>query len=197
MGRMSTFTKRLQDAAAADHELSHWLIPKKVLMQLSMGLPSGVYLRWPVHIDSAVGEPLLGGLERPPADLGPTTSGCRRHRGRFGAPGKAPQTGRTPQATAAGRQTSAGRCGAASPATHEESALGALAGSHIGARSGRNSWPTIGHVVILIGHIKWHGSLVICWGRLPCRARVAGRHYLARPVRGSWSTLLRGSQIGP
>ena len=59
VGRMSTFTKRLQDAAAADHALSHWLIPKKVRMQLPIGLPSGVCLRWPVHIDSAVGEPFL------------------------------------------------------------------------------------------------------------------------------------------
>ena len=59
-GRLSSFTKRLKDAVAADDELSTWLTHRQVHMHLSPGLPSTVQLRWGVRIDSAVGEPFLG-----------------------------------------------------------------------------------------------------------------------------------------
>ena len=60
VGRMSTFTKRLKEAAEADTELSQWFTCKKMHMQLAPGVPSTVYLRWAVQIDPAVGEPFLG-----------------------------------------------------------------------------------------------------------------------------------------
>ena len=60
VGRLSTFTKHLQDAVAADPELRAWLTFKKMHFPLCPGLPPGVGIRWAVCIDSAVGEPFVG-----------------------------------------------------------------------------------------------------------------------------------------
>ena len=60
VGRLSTFTKRLQDAVAADSELRAWLTFKKMHFPMCPGLPPGVGVRWAVCIDATVGEPFMG-----------------------------------------------------------------------------------------------------------------------------------------
>ena len=58
-GRLSTFTKRLRDAAAVDPELQRWLSWKLMPFSLVPGLPCRVHVRWALRIESSVGEPFL------------------------------------------------------------------------------------------------------------------------------------------
>ena len=59
VGRLTTFTKALSTAVAADSELSAWLTSCKATMRLTPGLPISVYRRWSVRIAPEVGEPYL------------------------------------------------------------------------------------------------------------------------------------------
>ena len=77
---MTTFTKSLSDAVAADTELSVWLTLQKNVMQLSPRLPAKAYLRWAVQIDHTVGEPFLGVWK------GDLLSTARRHQAAEAAP---------------------------------------------------------------------------------------------------------------
>ena len=57
--RVITFSKRLQEAVAADTELSVWLQSRRMKTTLAPGLPTALLLRWSVSIKDAVGEPFL------------------------------------------------------------------------------------------------------------------------------------------
>ena len=58
-GRLTTFSKQLQDAVAVDPELSHWLEHRRMQFPLAAGLPSRGHLRWAVRIDPSIGDPFL------------------------------------------------------------------------------------------------------------------------------------------
>ena len=60
VGRVATLTRRLNEAVAADTELSSWMTSKCTRIQLSPGLAPTAHQRWAIKIDPAVGEPFLG-----------------------------------------------------------------------------------------------------------------------------------------
>ena len=57
--RVITFSKRLQEAVAADTELSEWMQSRRMKTTLAPGLPTALLLPWSVTIHDAVGEPFL------------------------------------------------------------------------------------------------------------------------------------------
>ena len=59
VGRLTTFSKRLDEAVAADEELRAWLVRKQMHVTLTPGLTPSLYFRWAVAINPAVGEPFL------------------------------------------------------------------------------------------------------------------------------------------
>jgi len=59
VGRLTTFTKALLTAVAADDELQRWLTSGHMHMRLTPGLPSVQQRRWSVSIAPEVGEPYL------------------------------------------------------------------------------------------------------------------------------------------